>query len=79
MPHDFAAMARELKNAVRGRLEATQVAELLTAKLGASGSTSPFVDVVSGRMRESVDTLAAAHKVIQALADGKATLVEGAL
>lgn len=76
MQHDFEAVARELKNAVRGRLEATQVSELLVAKLGAAGSTSPFVSVTAGRMRESVDTLAAAHRLIQALADGKATLVE---
>lgn len=76
MPHNFEAMAAELKSAVRGKLEATQTAELLINRLGAAGSTSPFIGVVSGDMRRSVDTLAEAYGVIKSLADGKLKLVE---
>lgn len=76
MPHDFPAMAAALKGVVRGRLEQTQVAELLINKLGAAGCRSPFVGDVTGNMRKSVDTLTEAYKIIKALADGKAQLIE---
>jgi hypothetical protein len=76
MPHDFQAMATELKNAVRGRLEQTQVAEKLIAGLGAKGCRSPFALDVGADYRRSLDTLAEAYKIIKALADGKAQLIE---
>lgn len=76
MQHDFEAMATEIKNAVRGRLEQTQVAETLIARLGVAGCRSPFALDVGVEYRRSLDTLSEAYKIIKALADGKATLIE---
>lgn len=76
MPHNFAAMAAALKDAVRWELGTSREAELLVAKLQVAGSTSPLVGAVADNARRSVDTLSEAYSVIKALADGKLQLVE---